>query len=373
MGSGNTELKAAIVEAAGEPPREIRFAVAEATVEREREVIAEGRKVATALADLREGYKADLVSLLAEDAGRYRVFQQRKREREGDIQNLYTATPEGEIYKRGLRRRSLDDSREFLSNLRVDLNNIKRMQQDYIDRAQAVVEAGTRDQTTVPYVLVSPTEVPKQTSNPWAWFYPPYRNRWNWRGWDGSGGSRSVVTTEDSVTGEIGIQSSMRLHGADDSDYSYTNALSEIWVSAYRMPAAGLIEVWAELQSIDNRYSGCLDDEFGFSDASIQQQSRAYIQVATPAWGERRYGTLTDYHRGESEGCWSGSICNVVAGSLKWVQLFSADSYAANQLVTVAIGIHDYNYFWVNDMSCDAAMTNRWFIRRIAMRSTGAP
>lgn len=372
MSTGNTELKAAVIETAEELPRELRFAVTEATIERDRGRIAESRKVATALADLRDGYKADLVALLAEDAGRYRAFQLRKREREGDIQNLYTATPEGEIYKRGLRRRSLDDSREFLSSLRIDRNSVKRMQQDYIGRARAAIEAGMHAQATVPYVLVSPAEAPKLTNNPWTWFSPPYLNQWRSATWDGSGGTRWVVTSENRVAGEIGVQSSMSLHGADDSDYSYTNAQSELWVP-YRMPAAGLIEAWAELQSIDNRYGGCLDDEFGFSDASIQQLSRSYMQVASPGWGALRYGTLTDYRRGESDGCWSGSICNVVAGSIKWIQLFSADSYAANQWVTVAVGVHDYNYFWVNDMSCDAAMTNRWFIRRIAMRSTGAP
>lgn len=127
------------------------------------------------------------------------------------------------------------------------------------------------------------------------------------------------------------------------------------------------------MQSIDNRFNGCLDDEFGFSDADVQQLSRAYLQVASPGWGPLRCVTLTNYRRGESEGCWSGRICNVDPGDRKWVQLFSSDTYPAGQWVVVAVGIHDSNYFWVNDMSCDAAMSNRWFVRHIVLRSTGAP
>ena len=47
----------------------------------------------------------------------------------------------------------------------------------------------------------------------------------------------------------------MWLYGADDSDYAYTNALSEVWVW-YRMPAAGMVEAWLYLQCIDGLYNG---------------------------------------------------------------------------------------------------------------------
>lgn len=164
----------------------------------------------------------------------------------------------------------------------------------------------------------------------------------------------------------------MSLHDADDDDYSYTSAQSELWVT-FRMPATGMIEGWALLQSVDNRFGGCLEDEWGFSDANIHELSRIYMQVASPGWGAYRYGTLADYSRGEDEGCWSGSIWGVNSGNLKWAQLFSMDTYAAGQWVTVAIGIEDYNSFWVNDMSCDSWMVNRWFVKNIVLRSTGAP
>jgi hypothetical protein len=367
------ELKAAVVELKeDELPLDIRFAVAESSLEREKTLLTSAKSVSTTLNQLREGYKNDLNSLLGSEMPRYHAFSQRKRERANDIRALYTATPEGEMLKKGLKRQLSGDEGEFLSSLKVDVNQVRKLQRDYMTRAAAALESGLMVSEKTPYVLVSPAEVPKYTENPWGWFYPPYGNKWGWRNWDGSGGSRWVISHENEVTGVIGTQSDMHLHGADDSDYSYTNARSEIWVT-YRMPAAGLIEAWLDLQPIDNRFSGCLEDEFGFSDANIQQLCRAYMQVASPGWGALRYMALVDYRRGEDEGCWAGNICGVTPGTHKWVQLFSMDSYAAGQWVTVAIGVHDYNYFWVNDMSCDAAVTNRWFVRRIAMRSTGAP
>ena len=138
------------------------------------------------------------------------------------------------------------------------------------------------------------------------------------------------------------------------------------------MPATGLIEVWGYFQAIQDEFSGCLSDEWGVSDAGIQQLSRPYLRTISPseAW---RYGVFLDYRRGENEGCWSGKINNAQPGEFRYPYLFSMQSYAAGQWVYLAIGVHDFNYFWVNDMSCSANLTSRWFVKNIAVRSTGAP
>lgn len=368
-----TQLKAVMMDTQVDAlSDEVLFAAIEASLGREKALLASERKISSALRQLHGQYKSELQTMLGAEAQKYSVFQNRKRERAIDIQALYTVTPEGEMLKQTLQRQISSEARELLDGLAIDPAAVEKLQRDYMNRAVVVLEEELRTKETTPYILVSPSALPKFASSPWRWYRPPYANKYGWRYWDGSGGSRWVTTGENHVTGVVSIDSSMRLHGADDSDYSYTNALSEIWVN-YRIPATGLIEGWAELEAIDNRFSGCLDDEWGFSDASIQQQSRIYMQVASPNWGGYRYGTLTDYRRGESEGCWSGRICGTPAGQIKWVQLFSMDSYPAGRDVTVAIGLHDYNYFWVNDMSCDASMTNRWFIKQVVLRSTGTP
>ncbi len=48
-------------------------------------------------------------------------------------------------------------------------------------------------------------------------------------------------TYENRYTGQIETRCHLWLNGADDSDYGYTNALSEVWVW-YQMPAAGMVE-----------------------------------------------------------------------------------------------------------------------------------
>jgi hypothetical protein len=160
----------------------------------------------------------------------------------------------------------------------------------------------------------------------------------------------------------------MSIYGADDSDYTYTGAFSELqfW---FRMPNAGMVEVWLYLQAIDTAYGGCLDDEWGFSDANIQQTSRPYLSIISP-YGDTRYSTLLDYRRGEDEGCWGRIIAT--GGQYRYAHLFSLNSYAAGQWVLCGVGINDYNYVWVNDMSFNTYLTSRWFLRDVAVRSTGA-
>ncbi len=89
--------------------------------------------------------------------------------------------------------------------------------------------------------------------------------------------------------------------------------------------------------------------------------------------GGRRYGTLLDFHIGECAYCWSGKIANAYPGDFRHSHLYSTQSYAAGQWMLIAFGIHDYNYFWVSDMSVDISMTNRWFMHHLAIRSIGEP
>lgn len=351
-------------------PLEIRLAAANDSIERQRGILAIEKELSTTLNRLRNESLREIHSLIgAEKLERYNAFQSRRRQRIADTSTLLKHVSTSETLKQEVRKRSLAEAREFVAGLDIDLANLKRIQKQYAAQAQLAIEQAMQSEKEAPYVDISSAEVPKLTNNPWRWYYPTYAGAWGTTGWDGSGGSRSVSHAENAATGEIGSWSSMGLHDADDSDYSYTNALSEIWIW-FQMPAAGLVEAWVYLQATNTPYGGCLSDEWGFSDASIQQLTRPYLEVINPAGG-RRYGTLLDYRRGEDEGCWASFIAT--GGDYRYAHLYSMESYAAGQWVLMAIGVHDYNYFWVNDMSCDSYLTSRWFVRQIAVRSTGAP
>lgn len=286
-----------------------------------------------------------------------------------DLSTMTLHTTESLNFASRTQKQILRDAKQTIQELDIDAMKIEKIQKKYLAEAEAKVEEALMGNVEAPYVELSSAEAPSPSHNPWEWRSAPYNNDWGTQWSAGSRGTRWVSHIENRLTGEINCWSSMSIVGADDSDYTYTNAYSELqfW---FRMPAAGLVEVWLYLQAIHTPYGGCLSDEWGFSDANIRERSRPYLWILSP-YGSPRYGTLLDYQRGENDGCWSGNIA--WGGNYRYAHLFSLDSYTGGQWVLCGVGIHDYNYFWVNDMSCNTHMTSRWFLSSVAVRSTGAP
>jgi hypothetical protein len=213
------------------------------------------------------------------------------------------------------------------------------------------------------------TAEPKPTNNPWTWVFPPYGGQWTHvETTGGSSGSRERRLNASAASGEIDLWNRMVLSGADDSDWSTIDIMSEVgfW---FQMPAAWLVEVWIRYQDINTDYTGQLWDESGCSDADIRQLSRAYLWTSGST---ERYATNVDYRRGESEGSWSrGGPTG--PGTIYSKHLFSNKSYVSGEWVWVAAGVRDMNHFWVDDMGCRSTMTSSWFVNHVAVRSTGAP
>jgi hypothetical protein len=337
---------------------------------REKEVVSAHAQLASTLGRLKEECRKEIRSLIPPDElGEYEKYHERAKQRLADLSGMTQHTTEALKLSAQARRRIVTEGRRFVQNLDINTKQIEEVQRRFLTRAQSAVEEALRGGQDAPYVETSPGEAPTRSHNPWEWRSPPYAGQWGTGSSYGTAGSRSVSHFENSLTGEIDCWSYQSIYGADDSDTTYTNAYSEVqfW---FRMPAAGLVEVWLYLQAIDTPYGGCLDDEWGWSDADIIERSRPYLWILSP-YGSPRYATLLEYHRGEDEGCWSS--VTAAAGQFRYAHLFSFDSYAANQYVLCGVGIQDYNYFWVNDMSCSTNLTNRWFLKDVAVRSTGAP
>jgi len=365
------ELIAGIMETLEEEiPIENQFTAADNFIERQKSIFARNKELSTTLNQLQEDCLRDIHSLIGpKKLERYSAFHGEIMGRMVELPELFTLAEERDKLEQEYRGRLLAKAREFVGSLDIDISKVKSIQKEYIARAQSAIEKVLELEEEAPYVHISPAEVPKLTSNPWTWKYPPYNGDWGTAWSSGSRGRRWVGHAENRLTGEIHCWNRMYIYGADDSDYSRTDALSEIWVW-FRMPAAGMVEAWIYLQDIDTPYSGCLEDEWGWSDASIRQQSSAYLEVFNPP-GARRYGSLLNYTLGECDCCWARNITD--PGKFRYAHLYSKESYAAGQWGLMAIGIHDHNYFWVNDMSCDTRMTSRWFVHHLALRSTGAP
>jgi hypothetical protein len=355
-----------------EVPLNDRFQASEKLIERQRGIFSVNKDLTLTLNRLREGCIKDVNSLIGSEQLRaYKELHNEVRAKIVEIPLSFKSTSESKEKEGKYRQKLVKKGQKFIASLDVDKKRIESVLKDYVKKSSSTFDKYLHPKEEAPYVITDATKVPKQTHNPWMWKYPPYSDEWGTYWSSGTRGGRWVSHYENRYTGQIGTQSQIYIHGADDSDWAYTNALSEVWVW-YKMPVAGMVEAWLYLQNIDGYYNGCEDDEWGWSNADIKQQSWPYMEVFYPQGG-RRYGNLLDFHIGECDCCWSGKVAYANPGDFRYAHLFSTKSYAANQWLLIAFGIHDYNNVWVNDMSVDLAMTNRWFMHHLAIRSTGAP
>jgi hypothetical protein len=345
-------------------PLKTNLALSEANIEREKLLLVRERELSTTLSQLKEEYVRELHTLIGvEKLDDYLQFRQRIKERMAEASMIFPATAEGEASEQQYRRHLLTEGQDFIQNLGVNTESVKALQRDFRSQAQLAVDKAMDIGQDSGEILmpVTPDFSGLGISPTDAWQTPPYDGEWGTWSWTKTRGSVSVSHDEDRTTGKVYCYSYISLNGADDRDYSYSNGYSELQF-LYRMPKAGLVKARIYLQAVDVEYSGYLNNEPGWSDASIRQNSKVYLQVAPAggSWGVRREADLYNYTRGDNDGSWS----RVAASPSSWrtPTLVSTDGYAANQYVYVAVGIHDFNYRWVNDYSGWQRMRSHWLI-----------
>jgi len=351
-------------------PHERLLAAIDDRATREKQIASTNAELSATLRRLKEECQRDIRAAIGADKlERYDKAHERMKLRFADLASATRHTTEGLRFASQMRQQYLTEAKQIVNQFGIDTKKIERIQKKYSAEAQSAVERAFMADEEAPYVEVSPANAPTRIHNPWKWFSPPFFSGFGVSFGSGTRGTRSVSHFENAQTGEINCLSDTNIVGADDSDTNQTMAYSELdfW---FTMPKAGLVEVWIYLQAIDTPYGGGLNDEWGFSGAIVQQRSRPYLTIMAP-FGSVRFGTMLDYVRGEQEGFWGSTLAS--PGDNRYVHLFSLDSYAAGDQLLCGVGIQDYNYVWVNDMSCFTHMTTRWFVQDVAVRSTGAP
>jgi hypothetical protein len=345
-----------------------RLAAGEQLLERQRHLLETERKVSDGLSRLREQYKEEIRSIVGAEA--WDSHQEQYREllsRFAETRDRFARTPAGEKKEKKHEEGLKKEKHEFYHGLGFDTRKAIVTRAKYVKKARQILDASLEADAEIPDD--AELEEPEPTSNPWTWVFPPYNHQWTYTAAStGSRGSRSRSLSASGVSGEISLWNRMALYGADDSDWSKTDIMAEVgfW---FRMPAAGLVEVWIRYRDIDTDYTGRLWDESGCSDANVRQLSRAYLWTSGSS---ERYSTVIDYRRGESSGSWARGG-PTAPGAILSRHLFSHRSYATNEWVDVRAGVRDMNYFWVDDMGCRSTMTSKWHVDHVAIRSTGAP
>lgn len=334
------------------------------------EELREAQSLVSTVNRLTTGYQRELRSILGEEnLERYLEFRVPLRQRVREVIAQATPTVVGERDIQEARQQVAEESREFLHEIGFNMARASQLRGEYHIRVQKAL-AEARGRPEEPNYLVLPEMVPKDVHNPWAMYEPPYPG-WAWAySWYRTDEPRnpSFARYLNSAAGQLGTYTHTHVSGADDSDWSYVRyrTAMRFW---YYLPAAGMAEVWMQMQSIGTPYSGWLSDEWGWSDSACDQESHAYVRVIAPGPGAPRKSTILDYRRTGTSANWSNDV--VPDGAWRWSHIFSSDAYSGGTWLLLEVGTEEWNNFWSNDVSIHSAMTMRWFLRRVYVRSTG--
>jgi hypothetical protein len=351
-------------------PKNAQQQAAGISLELEQEELKESQSLAKTVQGLSAEYQEKLRAIIGpENLERYSEFRVPLRQQVRDLILKASPTVVGEREIQEARRQAAEESREFLKEIGFNMPRASQLRGEYHTRIQKVLsEAIGRPEE--PNYLVLPEMVPKDVHNPWVSYQPPYPG-WAWSYWWNKSDEPSYPSFArylNSASGQLGTYTRTHVSGADNSDWSnvrYRTAM-RFW---YYLPVAGMAEVWMNMQCIDTPYSGWLSDEWGWSDSACDQESHAYLRVIVPGYGTSRKSTILDYRRTGTDANWSGHV--TWAGNHRWAHIFSADAYAGGTWLLLEAGTEEWNHFWSNDVSIYSAMTMRWFLSRVYVRSTG--
>lgn len=351
-------------------PQEMQRKAANVSLELEQHELEQSEALISNIQRLSTEYLRELRTIVGEEnLERYFAFRAPLRQQVRDVILKAEPTAAGEVEIQEARREAADKSRRFLKEIGFDMPRASKLRGEYHTRVLKLISEAI-DRPEEPNFLVLPDRVPKNIYNPWEIFQPPYPG-WAWAWWKNKSDEPywpSGARYLDSAAGQLGTYTHTHVDGADDSDWAYIGyrTAMRFW---YRLPVAGMAEVWMDMQCINTHYSGWLDDEWGWSDSACDQESHAYVRVIAPGPGAYRWGTILDYRRTGTDANWSRDLA--AAGANRWAHIFSADAYPGGTWLLLEVGTREWNYFWSNDVSICSAMTMRWFLDRVFVRSSG--
>ncbi|MDQ3837318.1 MAG: hypothetical protein M3270_10360 [Thermoproteota archaeon] len=366
--------------------QDARFAAYENSIERQKSILSKQKHLSDTVKQLRENYIKERDKILGsrrkED---YLKLRQKLREQELEIETQYLPTPEGEKIRSQFRKMRSAKMHDFVSTLGGDYEAVRNVQKMYGAQINSAVKEVMKE-TRGPVADTKAPPLEGDPNNPWVYLYPPYIDAAGFQMISVLHGDQvdaeysTMSHFESALTGEIGCKHLLDMRTFEEDDHLEISVRSELWFS-YRMPASvsGLIEVVAFLQCIDTPFQGHIDDDSGFSYAELEASSSIYLEQVPPVVQppppptEPRYATVL-YIQKTSDGddkSWSGEVRS--PGQFLYPHFYSMNPYAAGHIVTLKLGVEDWQSGKVDDMDIYSSITNRWFVSKIAVRASPTP
>jgi hypothetical protein len=355
-------------------PRDLENAGIQYSIDETKANFDKNKNLSDLLDQIREKCTREVYELLGSKSNDYMVFRQKARDVARTMEPLFTATPEGERIKRQFQKMRLAEANEFIKGSGINPNDVKSILRKYREESRSVIEKTSTTAKSLDADHVPPTDVVVEGEpSPWKYIYPPYwfvsGERWNSHGGDATFDSPIIVHFENHKTGEISCRSQLLMRNPGDSAW-YSSAVTSAVLINFQMPASGRMDAWSYLECVGSSYSGSLRDEFGWSDADIEQTSKCFMSVGSPTTTppttfERANYDLLYYYRGGDEGQWNGIIAQ--PGQYKYPHFVSNSSFQAGEWVLMVVGINDNQILVVNDMVPFTDISSSWIVRKLAI------
>lgn len=324
------------------------------------------RRLDEELGSLRLEYRERFRTLLGPGADAYVETRARIKEELDAVERSAEPTAAGERATDEARLAARDSSRAFLADIGFDRDAARALREEFHVRSARLRDELTEGVGSETFALRE-EEVPAEVHNPWAFFRPSFPGGISERYLGRTPGAQIYdhQSYYDRTTGTVGSLTRVKDFLASDYDYAYCMYKTGVrfW---WKLPEDGRIELYMRLRAKNSTYWGDFRDEWGWSDAQCQQNSRGYMQVLWPHVGRVHYDTLLDYHRRGTDAHWVKRIQS--AGGTRHPHIYSRDRYYAGKWALIEVGVIDYNFFVTNDVSVHSSMEMLWILDWAALK-----
>jgi hypothetical protein len=170
----------------------------------------------------------------------------------------------------------------------------------------------------------------------------------------------------DPSAGLVGNEVTMDCDDAGDIELAWATAEAQI-AFGFEAPIAGVMEVLIDAQSTVGSHHVDFEDEFGFSDASCNQDNFLMMNVLHPNVTEPSLAGMSKFVS-KSDGDDKHDFReNLARGQHFFAQLFSSGPVPAGHTI-VTVGTRNFDRALTNDMEVHSVSNFQWFINSVEVR-----
>jgi hypothetical protein len=261
----------------------------------------------------------------------------------------------------------------------IDLDKLKACQNHFYRAATDLY--GRRHSFSPASLLVDPSNWPLTILPPdiggTTVYVPPFGEVWERWVVGEADGSGHVNTNESCIEAEYGITGALlavRNHDAGDWDHLIAQRNNGFFIP-FTPATTGAIQISAQLICLLCRHYISTDDEWGWSDFSCETTSDLTISVY---WNHDDGEAVSENTklsiamglnvRGDGESS-PGTVAAAGPGDRKTVNFYPDIAFAAGRTVWIYVGVDNYIFAVLNDVSIDASVDSRWQLASLAVTS----